>query len=119
MYGMAGGMELQVFRAPNFEFGAWNLAKIALRFCGITGLSCKFQPLKTTFRTLANGHSIRHQSRPPLNAGRRQIIRNEALGLGAVGVLDLVSFSSLNWEKVNRGGGGFQTGGFSFFSERS
>ena len=39
-------------------------------FCGISGFSWKFQPLKNIFRTLENGHSIRHQSIPPLSAGR-------------------------------------------------
>ena len=30
----------------------------------------KFRPLKNIFRTLENGHSISHQSIPPLSAGR-------------------------------------------------
>ena len=34
------------------------------------GFSGKFRPLKNIFRTLENGHSIRHQSIPPLSAGR-------------------------------------------------
>ena len=32
--------------------------------------SWKFRPLKNIFRTLENDHSIRHQSIPPLSAGR-------------------------------------------------
>ena len=52
------------------SFGAGNLAKIALS-AEFRGFSCKFRPLKHIFRSLENGHSIRHQSIPPLNlAGR-------------------------------------------------
>ena len=36
----------------------------------IPGFCWKFRPLKNIFRTLENGHSIRHQSIPPLSAGR-------------------------------------------------
>ena len=51
------------------NFRAWNLAKIALS-AEFQGFFWKFRPLKTIFRTLENGHSIRHQSIPPLSAGR-------------------------------------------------
>ena len=51
------------------NFGAWNLAKSALP-AEFQGFSCKFRPLKNIFRTLENGHSIRHQSIPRLSAAR-------------------------------------------------
>ena len=45
------------------------MAKIALS-AEFQGFSWKFRALKNIFRTLENGHSIRHQSIPPLSAGR-------------------------------------------------
>ena len=45
------------------------MAKIALS-AEFPGFSYKFRPLKNIFRTLENDHSIRHQSIPPLSAGR-------------------------------------------------
>ena len=59
-----------IFSGSEFSnFGVGNLAKIALS-AEFRGSSCKFRPLKNIFRTLENGHSIRHQSIPPLSAGR-------------------------------------------------
>ena len=58
------------------NFGGWNLAKIALS-AEFQGVSSKIRPLKDIFRTLENGHSIRHQSIPPLSA-----CRFEGLGRG-------------------------------------
>ena len=46
------------------------MAKIALS-AEFQGFSRKIRPLKNIFRTLENGHSIRHQSIPPLSAGRK------------------------------------------------
>ena len=56
-----------IFSGSEFSsFGAWNLAKIALSLCAeFQAFSWKFRPLKNIFRTLENGHSIRHQSMPP------------------------------------------------------
>ena len=71
----SGGMEWLgvwncIFSGSEFSnFGAWNLAKSALS-AEFQGFSCKFRPLKNIFRTLENGHSIRHQSIPPLRAAR-------------------------------------------------
>ena len=71
----SGGMEWLgvwncIFSGSEFSnFGAWNLAKIALS-AEFQGFSSKFRPLKNIFRTLENDHSIRHQSIPPLSAGR-------------------------------------------------
>ena len=45
------------------------MAKIALSV-KFQGFSWKIRPLKNIFRTLENGHSIRHQSIPPLSAGQ-------------------------------------------------
>ena len=45
------------------------MAKIALSE-EFQAFSWKFRPLKNIFRTLENDHSIRHQSIPPLSAGR-------------------------------------------------
>ena len=73
--GSSGGMEWLgvwncIFSGSEFSnFGAWNLAKIALS-AEFQGFSWKFRPLENIFRTLENGHSIRHQSIPPLSAGR-------------------------------------------------
>ena len=39
------------------------MAKIALN-AKFERFSCKFRPLKNIFRSLENGHSIRHQSIP-------------------------------------------------------
>ena len=50
-------------------FGARTLAKIALS-AEFLEFSWKFRPLEIIFRTLENGHSIRHQSIPPLSANR-------------------------------------------------
>ena len=47
------------------------MAKIALS-AEFQAFSWKFRPLKNIFRTLENGHSIRHQSIPPLSAGRKK-----------------------------------------------
>ena len=65
--GMAGGMELHsfwhwIFRYRSLKFG------FSAEF---EGLSWKIRALKTIFRTLEHGHSIRHQSIPPLSAGRK------------------------------------------------
>ena len=71
----SGGMEWLGVWNCNFSgsefsnFGAWNLTKIALS-AEFQGVSWKNRPLKNIFRTLENGHSIRHQSIPPLSAGR-------------------------------------------------
>ena len=46
------------------DFGAWNLAKIALS-AEFQGFSWKFRPLK-----ILCSHFIRHQSMPPISAGR-------------------------------------------------
>ena len=54
------------------NFGACNLSKIALS-AKIQAFSCKFRPLKNIFRTLGNGHSIRHQSMPPLPLGTKTL----------------------------------------------
>ena len=51
------------------------MAKIALS-AEFQGFSRKFLPLKNIFRTLENGHSIRHQSIHPLSAGRiKKLVR--------------------------------------------
>ena len=47
------------------NFGARNLVKIALS-AEYLGFSSKFRPLITIVRALENGHSICHQSIPPL-----------------------------------------------------
>ena len=71
----SGGMEWLgvwscIFSGSEFwNFGAWNLAKIAFS-AEFQGFSWKFRSLKNIFRTLENGHSIRHQPIPPLSAGR-------------------------------------------------
>ena len=44
-------------------------AKVALS-ADFQRFSWKFRPLKNIFRTLENGHSIRHQSIPPLSPSR-------------------------------------------------
>ena len=73
--GSSGGMERLGVWNCDFSgseisnFGAWNLAKITLS-AEFQGFSWEIRPLKNIFRTLENGHSIRHQSIPPLSAGR-------------------------------------------------
>ena len=64
-----GGKELQFFGLWIFNFQSLKFEKIALS-ADFQGFSWKFRPLKNIFRTLENGHSIRHQSIPPLSAGR-------------------------------------------------
>ena len=68
----SGGMEWLGVWNYNFsgsEFSNFGVAKIALSV-EFQGFSWKIRPLKNIFRTLENGHSIRHQSIPPLSAGR-------------------------------------------------
>ena len=66
----AWGMELHFFGLWIFNFRSLKFGKNR-SFCRISrGFCCKFRPLKNIFRTLENGHSIRHQSIPPLSAGR-------------------------------------------------
>ena len=60
------------------NFGAWNLAKIALS-AEFQGFSWKIRPLKNNFRTLENGHSIRHQAIPPLSAGRLHTAESDSV----------------------------------------
>ena len=68
------GYGIAFFRALKFRTSEPEnyLAKIALS-AEFQGFSCKFRPLINIFRTLENGHSIRHQSTPPLSAGRFKI----------------------------------------------
>ena len=69
-----------IFSGSEFSnFGAWNLAKIALSAV-LPGFCWKNRLLKHIFRTLENGHSIRHQSIPPLIAGRYKHFRGGLLG---------------------------------------
>ena len=64
------GYGIAFFRALKFQISEPEiLTKIALS-AEFQGFSWKFRPLKNIFRTLENGHSIRHQSIPPLSAGR-------------------------------------------------
>ena len=63
------GYGIAFFRALNFTFRSLKFGKNR-SFCGISRILLKFRPLKNIFRTLENGHSIRHQSIPPLIAGR-------------------------------------------------
>ena len=70
---MAGGIELHFSASEISNFGGSNSAKIALS-AEFQGFFCKFRPLKNIFRTLQNGHSIRHQSIPPLSAGRQNCL---------------------------------------------
>ena len=70
---MAGGMELHFFGLWNFKFRSlkkWQ-KQLLLFLRNFQGFSCKLRPLTNIFRTLENGHSIRHQSIPPLSAGRK------------------------------------------------
>ena len=64
------GYGIAIFRAQNFQISEPEiLQKIALS-AEFHGFSWKIRPLKNIFRTLENYHSIRHQSIPPLSAGR-------------------------------------------------
>ena len=54
------------------------MAKIALS-AEIPRFSWEFRPPKNIFRTLENGHSIRHQSIPPLSAGRFCVVHCETM----------------------------------------
>ena len=69
-----GGMEWlgvwnYIFRALNFKILSLEFDKVAVS-ADFQGFSWKFRPLKNILRTLENGHSTRHQSIPPLSAGR-------------------------------------------------
>ena len=72
-YGIAGGygsaffFGLSIFKFRSLKFGA----KIALSAV-FPGFCCKFRPLKNTFQTLQTAHSMRHQTIPPLSAGREK-----------------------------------------------
>ena len=69
---MAGGMELHFFGLWIFKFRSLKFGKKIALSAEFQVFSWKFRPLKTLFRTLENGHSIRHQSIPPLSAGRHR-----------------------------------------------
>ena len=74
------GYGIAMFRALNFKISEpeiWR-EKIALS-AEFQGFSWKFRPLKNIFRTLENGHSIRHQSIPPLSAGRILGVQSQRL----------------------------------------
>ena len=65
------GYGIVFFRALNFQISEPEIwQKPLFQRPEFQGFSWKFRPLKTIFRTLENGHSIRHQSIPPLSAGR-------------------------------------------------
>ena len=71
-----------IFSGSEFQISEpeiWQKFALSAEF---RGFSCKLRPLKNIFRTLENGDSIRHQSIPPLSAGRERGRLNE--GAGAV-----------------------------------
>ena len=76
------------------DFGAWNLSKIAVS-AEFQGFPCKFRPLKNIFRTLENGHSIRHQSIPPLSASRRKDPGSRKLCPCIAAIVPLLRFSTV------------------------
>ena len=55
-------LKFLIFRSPNFGENR--------SFCGISGIFMEISALEIIFRALENGHSIRHQSIPPLSANR-------------------------------------------------
>ena len=64
------GYGIALFRALNFQISEPEIWQKIAPSAEFQGFSWKFRPLKNIFRTLENGHSIRHQSIPPLSAGR-------------------------------------------------
>ena len=64
------GYGIAIFRALNFQISEPEIWQKSLFLRFISGISWKIRPLKNIFRTLENGHSIRHQSIPPLSAGQ-------------------------------------------------
>ena len=52
------------------NFSSLKLGENRSRSAEFQGFSWKIRPLKNIFRSLENGHSMRHQSIPPLSAGR-------------------------------------------------
>ena len=78
----SGGMEIMewpghgiaFFRALNFQISEPEIWQKSLFLRKFQGFSWKFRPLKNIFQTLENGHSIRHQSIPPLSAGRKNVL---------------------------------------------
>ena len=68
------GYGVAVFRALNFQFRSLKFGKKSLCRRN-SGIFLEIRPLKSIFRTLENGHAIRHQSIPPLSAGRFKYIR--------------------------------------------
>ena len=70
------GYGIAIFRALNFQISEpemWQKIVLSVEF---QGFSWKIRPLKNIFRTLENGHSIRHQSIPPLSAGQQKPTQN-------------------------------------------
>ena len=62
------GYGIAFFRALKFlKFGKNR------SFCGISGIFLEISASEKKNRTLENGHSIRHQSIPPLSAGRKKV----------------------------------------------
>ena len=64
------GYGIAIFRAPNLKCRSLKFGKKNALSAEFQGFSWKIRALKNIFRTLENGHSIRHQSIPPLSAGR-------------------------------------------------
>ena len=65
-----GGIELHLFRALNFQISEPDIWRETALSAEFQRFFSKFRPLKKIFWTLENPHSIRHQSIPPLRAGR-------------------------------------------------
>ena len=57
---------IAIFRALNFQISEPEKFGEKIALSEFQGFSRKIRPLKNIFRTLENGHSIRHQSIPPL-----------------------------------------------------
>ena len=64
------GYGIAIFRALNFQISEPEIWQKSLFLQNFRDFPGKIRPLKNIFRTLENGHSIRHQSIPPLIAGR-------------------------------------------------
>ena len=65
------GYGIAFFRALSFLISEPEILQKKALSAEFLGISCKFRPLINIFWTLENGDSIRHQSIPPLSAGRK------------------------------------------------
>ena len=65
------GYGIAIFRALNFQISELKFGKNR-SFCKISGIFLENSASEKYFPDSGNGHSVRHQSIPPISAGRNK-----------------------------------------------